>query len=201
MCWQSRARSNLLLKYSAFAYLVPGVIVAIAAGGWPSGYGRADICWLSTTGHQLIFAFAGPVAFVMLVNIIFFVRVLSVVTGMSRRRRSLEQPDKLQSLKRALVASGSFFSVMGLGWVFGLLTLENNILAFQYLFAIFGGLQGFFIFYFHVWRDSAVWNAFGASYYSSGSTTTDERCVASDTSMMNDYISFSHIFVLYCVFP
>ena len=175
---QSRTRSNQLLKYTAFAYLVPAVIVAVAAGGWPSGYGRTDICWLSTKGDKLIFAFAGPVAFVMVVNLVFFVRILRVITGMAQRRHSLEQPDKLQSIKRTFVASGSFFSVMGLGWIFGLLTLENNVLAFQYLFAIFGALQGFFIFYFHVWRDTAVWNAFSSGYGSANTSTTDERLIS-----------------------
>jgi hypothetical protein len=62
----------------------------------------------------------------------------------------IAQDESLFKAKRALVASGSFFSVMGIGWVFGLLTIENNIVAFQYLFGIFVGLQGFFIFYLYV---------------------------------------------------
>jgi hypothetical protein len=54
--------------------------------------------------------------------------------------------------------------VMGIGWVFGLLTIENDIVAFQYLFGVFAGLQGFFIFVFHVWRDPLVWTAYSVHY-------------------------------------
>ncbi len=153
---QSRTRSKLLLKFSAFSYIVPAIIVAIAAGGWPSGYGRSDICWLSTTGDRLIYAFIGPVIAVMVANLFFFFRSVIVVLRVPKRKLSKEHASRFESFKRSLAASGSFFSVMGLGWIFGLLTIENNVLALQYLFAIFGGLQGFLIFYFHVWRDRAM---------------------------------------------
>ncbi len=130
--------------YALFSYLTPAIIVAVSAGGWPSGYGshNASVCWLSTDHNALIYAFTGPVATVVFINIIFFIRTIIVVIRMAVRRKSLEEKESFQKTKRALVASGSFFSVMGIGWVFGLLNLKNDVLAFQYLFGIFGGMQG-----------------------------------------------------------
>ena len=38
-------------------------------------------------------------------------------------------------------ASGSFVSVLGLTWLFGFLAIGDASLFFQYMFAIFAGLQ------------------------------------------------------------
>ena len=111
--FEARTRTHLLLKYSLFAIITPAIIIAIAAGAFLNDYGREDVCWLSTTGNRLIFAFAGPVAFVMVVNIVFFIRILMVVTAMNGRRKSLEQEETFARLKRGFYAAGSFFAVLG----------------------------------------------------------------------------------------
>lgn len=39
--------------------------------------------------------------------------------------------------------------LLGLTWAFGLMVVHKHLLVFEYLFALFNSLQGFFIFLFH----------------------------------------------------
>ncbi|OCU01961.1 hypothetical protein XELAEV_180077397mg, partial [Xenopus laevis] len=39
--------------------------------------------------------------------------------------------------------------ILGSSWVFGVLAVNDQTIVFQYMFAIFNSLQGFFIFLFH----------------------------------------------------
>ena len=48
------------------------------------------------------------------------------------------------------------FPLLGVTWLFGILALDSKTIAFQYLFAIFNSLQGFFIFIFHCLLNSEV---------------------------------------------
>ena len=61
---------------------------------------------------------------------------------------------RLLQFDRAKV-SASFFCIMGMTWVFGILAISGD-LAMQYLFAILNSFQGVFIFVFHCWRDQTV---------------------------------------------
>ena len=63
-------------------------------------------------------------------------------------------PPLLLQFDRAKV-SASFFCIMGMTWVFGILAISGD-LAMQYLFAILNSFQGVFIFVFHCWRDQTV---------------------------------------------
>ncbi len=53
-----------------------------------SGFGSRDVCWLSTDGDQLIWAFVGPVSAIIAVNIVLFVRIMNVVMRVATRRES-----------------------------------------------------------------------------------------------------------------
>lgn len=48
------------------------------------------------------------------------------------------------------------FPLLGLTWIFGILTVTDAGLVFQYLFTIFNSLQGLFIFLFHVVRSKEI---------------------------------------------
>ncbi|KAK9391509.1 adhesion G-protein coupled receptor D1-like [Crotalus adamanteus] len=50
--------------------------------------------------------------------------------------------------------------ILGSSWIFGVLAVNERALVFQYLFAIFNSLQGFFIFLFHCLLNSEVRAAF-----------------------------------------
>lgn len=120
------------------------------------------MCWLTLDGPRTIWAFIGPVIFILAVNLYFFLRIMNIIL---RIRVDTEQsdPGKFSAARaiamRGLKASVSFFSVMGVGWTFGILVMVGGApdvtasLVFQYLFAIFAGLQGVFILVFHCLRD------------------------------------------------
>ena len=61
--------------------------------------------------------------------------------------------------KAALKASFAFFWLMGLGWIFGILLLVDDLLVWQYLFAICMGAQGIFVFTSHLLRNRRIRNA------------------------------------------
>ncbi len=65
---------------------------------------------LSTDGDRLIFAFVGPVALVLVLNIVFFVRTSAAIWRMSVRKHVIEESELRFKTKRALVAAASFFS-------------------------------------------------------------------------------------------
>uniref|UniRef100_A0ACB8FZ50 Adhesion G-protein coupled receptor D1 n=1 Tax=Sphaerodactylus townsendi TaxID=933632 RepID=A0ACB8FZ50_9SAUR len=50
--------------------------------------------------------------------------------------------------------------ILGSSWIFGVLAVNDHALVFQYMFAIFNSLQGFFIFLFHCLLNSEVRAAF-----------------------------------------
>jgi hypothetical protein len=58
----------------------------------------------------LIFAFVGPVALVLVLNIVFFVRTSAAIWRMSVRKQVTADSDLRLKTKRALVAAASFFS-------------------------------------------------------------------------------------------
>ncbi len=46
--------------------------------------------------------------------------------------------------------------LLGLTWVFGLLSVNSSTIVFAWLFSIFNSLQGLFVFIFHVLRSEKV---------------------------------------------
>ncbi|EGD77908.1 hypothetical protein PTSG_09543 [Salpingoeca rosetta] len=138
------------VRFAAFAYGVPALIV-LATGLviGEEGYGYEDACWLPTKNYE-IWAFLGPMCLAILVNIVFFVRIMRSILSVS-----VANADKAtrQRFIRGVRASASFLSIMGVTWVFGAL-LFSGAVAVQYLFTIFNVFQGLFIFIFH-----CVWNA------------------------------------------
>ena len=54
----------------------------------------------------------------------------------------------VEGVKRVLISIFGIMFLFGMSWVFGALTISDASLVFQYLFAIFTSLQGFFIFLF-----------------------------------------------------
>ncbi len=153
--FEHRANAASIHALAAFAYTVPAIVVLVTASNWMDAYGTDQVCWLSYTQSRAIYAFAGPAAVIGLVNLVLFVRTLVAVTQMPIKRNSGDTAKYVRA-KRSLMASASFFSVMGLGWTFGLAALENGSLPLVYLFAVLGSLQGLLIMIFNVWRDPII---------------------------------------------
>ncbi|XP_025059713.1 adhesion G protein-coupled receptor E3-like [Alligator sinensis] len=127
-----------------FGYGLPALIVAISVAANPAGYGTSEHCWLSEQGG-FIWCFIGPVCFIILVNLIFFLTPLWILR------------DKLSSLNTDVTtikdtrlltfkAIAQLF-ILGCTWSLGLFQTKHGIM--EYLFTISSSLQGAFIFLVH----------------------------------------------------
>ncbi|KAK0052900.1 protocadherin Fat 4, partial [Biomphalaria pfeifferi] len=125
-----------------FIYGIPLVIVAISLGATKTeGYISENYCWLSV--HKgLIWAFVGPVLFVLLSNFIILIITLRVMQSTAVHRLK-SKSEKLKSVVRTIYMLSP---ILGLTWIFGVLSVNSDLVVFQYLFAICNSLQGLFVF-------------------------------------------------------
>ena len=140
----------------AFAYGIPSICLIIAAATRWDQFGSERNCWLSTE-YGTVWAFIAPMLVVIAINCVVFIIVIKHVLTMGRRIRrrssSMEEVSKFANLKKGIKATMSFFSLLGITWLFGALAIGDASLAFFYLFAICNSLQGLFIFIFHCYLD------------------------------------------------
>ena len=97
---------------------------------------------------MLFGAFLGPIFAVLLFNCVIFVMVIKVLIKHSRKKFGNKKGKTIETTKRLLISTFGIMVLFGLTWAFGALTISDASLAFQFLFAIFNSLQGFFIFLF-----------------------------------------------------
>ncbi|XP_060060672.1 cadherin EGF LAG seven-pass G-type receptor 3 isoform X2 [Erinaceus europaeus] len=120
--------------YHALGWGVPAVLLGLAVGLDPEGYGNPDFCWISV--HEpLIWSFAGPVVLVIVMNAIMF--LLAARTACSAGPREAKKTSVL-----TLRSSFLLLLLVSASWLFGLLAVNHSILAFHYLHAGLCGLQG-----------------------------------------------------------
>jgi hypothetical protein len=62
---------------------------------------------------------------------------------------TVHQPDNIGKVKTGVKTAVAIFPILGLTWVFGLMTFNRETLFFRYLFAVFNSAQGMLIFLFH----------------------------------------------------
>ncbi|KAL5009618.1 hypothetical protein ScPMuIL_011923 [Solemya velum] len=137
---KSRVRWMLPLSWG-----IPAIIVGISLGVTQlTGYGNQKFCWLSVN-DALIFAFIGPALVVILINTVI---ICAAFRAMFQTSVMLTKSAKQQA-KTGLRSLCILLPVMGLTWVFGVFSLNEDLVFFQYLFAICNSLQGLFIFIFH----------------------------------------------------
>ncbi|XP_074610692.1 adhesion G protein-coupled receptor L3-like isoform X2 [Acropora palmata] len=144
-------------KYCACAWGIPFVFVVITLSASFDGYGTNTSCWLSVQ-KGTIWSFVVPVLLIALAN--------SIILGMVMREiLRLNQPATTENFKYQTVRCGAksaivLLPLLGITWIFGVLTFNSETVAFQYLFATFNSLQGFFIFLFHCLLNSEVRRVF-----------------------------------------
>ncbi|VDI70258.1 Hypothetical predicted protein, partial [Mytilus galloprovincialis] len=140
-------------------WVAPAVIVGISMGATQlEGYGdTSDVCWLSVD-NGLIWAFIGPALVIVLVNLVILALVIRTLfrTMRSKPGRSQQSKSRLEKTKSGVRSICVLAPLFGITWVFGVLSISRDLVAFQYLFAIFNSLQGFFIFVFHCLIDHRV---------------------------------------------
>uniref|UniRef100_A0A672P6R9 Cadherin EGF LAG seven-pass G-type receptor 3 n=1 Tax=Sinocyclocheilus grahami TaxID=75366 RepID=A0A672P6R9_SINGR len=101
--------------YYAIGWGVPAIITGLAVGLDPEGYGNADFCWISMY-DKLMWSFAGPVSVVLLVLCSSVCLCLPVIST-------------IRSAFLLLLLSTCV-------WLFGLMAVNNSVLAFHYLFIV-----------------------------------------------------------------
>ena len=83
----------------------------------------------------------GPIFVVFAFNFIIFVLGVRVLVTQSRKKKS-----SVKSAIKTMISIVGLMVIFGLTWLFGALTVREASTAFQYLFVIFNGFQGFFFF-------------------------------------------------------
>ncbi|XP_074485267.1 adhesion G protein-coupled receptor E3-like [Sebastes fasciatus] len=127
-------------------YGTPLVIVIISAIIRPSGYGTDRHCWLSLK-DGLIWSFFGPVCFIIIFNVIFFI---VIIWKLAQKFTSLN-PDlsKLHKIKAFTVTAIAQMCILGLMWVFGAFLFQEGTTVVAYIFTILNSLQGALVFLMH----------------------------------------------------
>ncbi|XP_067675273.1 uncharacterized protein [Haliotis asinina] len=137
---KSRLRWLLLLSWGA-----PVVVVGISLGVTQlKGYGSEQFCWLSLDSG-LLWAFVAPALAVILANLIIVFIVLKTMFSTT----AMMTKSAIEKGRAGLKALCVLLPLMGVTWVFGVFSVNEDLIVFQYLFAVFNSLQGFFIFIFH----------------------------------------------------
>ncbi|XP_041963546.1 adhesion G protein-coupled receptor B1 isoform X6 [Alosa sapidissima] len=161
--WQSymavtgRLRNRIIRKrFLCLGWGLPALVVAISVGFTKAkGYGTVNYCWLSLEGG-LLYAFVGPAAAVVLVNMVIGILVFNKlvskdgITDMKLKERAgnphYEAAVPLPSCRASLWSSCVVLPLLALTWMSAVLAITDRRSAlFQILFAVFDSLEGFVI--------------------------------------------------------
>ncbi|KAM6430956.1 adhesion G protein-coupled receptor D2 isoform 2-T2 [Liasis olivaceus] len=148
--------------YYVTGWGLPVVIVGVTLATSFNKYVADNHCWLNVQ-TEVIWAFVGPVLFVLTVNTFVLFRVVMVTVSSARRRSrmltpnsSLEKQIGVQiwaTTKPILV----LLPVLGLTWVCGILV--HLSITWAYIFIMLNSLQGLYIFLVYAIYNSEVRNA------------------------------------------
>ncbi|XP_043832994.1 adhesion G-protein coupled receptor D1 [Dromiciops gliroides] len=143
--------------YYAIGWGCPLVICIISVSASMDSYGENSNCWLSL-GNGAIWAFVAPALFVIMVNIGILIAVTRVISRISAENYKVH--GEANGFKLTAKAVAVLLPILGSSWIFGVLAVNDHAIVFQYMFAVFNSLQGFFIFLFHCLLNSEVRAAF-----------------------------------------
>ncbi|XP_066459512.1 adhesion G-protein coupled receptor D1 isoform X2 [Eleutherodactylus coqui] len=133
------------------------VICIVSATSALDSYGVGENCWLSLE-KGAIWAFVAPALFVIVVNIGILIAVTRIISRISADNYKVHRDANAFKLTAKAVAV--LLPILGSSWIFGVLAVNEQSIIFQYMFAVFNSLQGFFIFLFHCLLNSEVRAAF-----------------------------------------
>ncbi|KAM4736091.1 adhesion G protein-coupled receptor B1 isoform 8-T9 [Anableps anableps] len=180
--WQSymavtgRLRNRIIRKrFLCLGWGLPALVVAISVGFTKAkGYGTQNYCWLSLEGG-LLYAFVGPAAAVVLVNMVIGILVFNKlvskdgITDMKLKERAGQMTVPLYNMTLKCAKCGVISSadvsttatsnamaslwsscvvlpLLALTWMSAVLAITDRRSAlFQILFAVFDSLEGFVI--------------------------------------------------------
>nr|XP_033468864.1 adhesion G protein-coupled receptor B3 isoform X6 [Epinephelus lanceolatus] len=168
--WQSymavtgKVRTRLIRKrFLCLGWGLPALVVAVSMGFTKTkGYGTSLYCWLSLEGG-LLYAFVGPAAAVVLVNMVIGILVFNKLVSRDGildkklKHRAGYDSTSLASLWSSCVV----LPLLALTWMSAVLAMtDKRSILFQILFAVFDSLQGFVIVMVHCILRREVQDAF-----------------------------------------
>ncbi|KAK7107197.1 hypothetical protein V1264_015154 [Littorina saxatilis] len=163
------------------AYGVPLIIVGATMGITElEGYGGKDFCWLSLEGG-LLWAFVGPALAALMANFVFVVLVIRALLS----AKVMIQKDKREQTKSVVKAICVMTPILGLSWIFGVMSVNDDTVVFQILFVVFNSLQGLMIFILHCLMSKQVREGMQKKqrrYHSSTRFGTQKQSSESNTS-------------------
>ncbi|XP_069558395.1 adhesion G protein-coupled receptor D2 [Brachyistius frenatus] len=135
--------------YYLIGWGLPVLIVTITLASASGKYAADGYCWLSVQ-NGVIWGFAGPVIFIIMVNILVLTRVV-VITISTAKRRSImlamgtsPVEQAYEQIRAAVKAVLVLLPILGLTWLCGVLVPFSIVMA--YIFILLNSLQGLFIF-------------------------------------------------------
>ena len=142
-CWLS-TRNHIL-----WAFVVPALLIVTVSSGCYFIYPCSSVPEQPWCDHKGQFPLQTPwlrgPSFFQQGNIVVFALVIySMLSSHRLRKEPLSR-----RFQRGLKASFVLLPLLGISWSFGVLTMTSDKIVFNYIFAIFNSLQGFFIFIFH----------------------------------------------------
>uniref|UniRef100_A0A8C7SGT2 Adhesion G protein-coupled receptor D1 n=1 Tax=Oncorhynchus mykiss TaxID=8022 RepID=A0A8C7SGT2_ONCMY len=143
--------------YYGIGWGSPLVICVVSMTSALDSYGEVGNCWLSLK-IGAVWAFVAPALFVIVVNIVILISVTRIISRISSENYKVH--GDANAVKLTAKAVAVLLPILGISWIFGVLAINDHSLMFQYMFAVFNSLQGFFIFLFHCLLNSEVRAAF-----------------------------------------
>ncbi|KAM6965370.1 adhesion G protein-coupled receptor D2 [Aplochiton taeniatus] len=148
--------------YYVIGWGLPFVIVGVTLMISLDKYKAVNHCWLNVE-NDMIWAFVGPVIFVLAVNAVVLCRVVMVTVSSARRRAKMLTPssaskmhtfDLTWAVTRPVLI---LLPVLGLTWLCGVLVHLSVVMA--YIFIVLNAFQGLYIFLVYAVYNSEVRNA------------------------------------------
>ncbi|XP_034386291.1 adhesion G-protein coupled receptor D2 [Cyclopterus lumpus] len=140
-------------RHMKYYYLIgwglPVLIVTITLASASGKYAADSYCWLSVQ-NGVIWGFAGPVIFIIMVNVMVLTRVVIITISTAKRRSIMlamgtspvDQAN--EQIRAAVKAVLVLLPILGLTWLCGVLVPFSIVMA--YIFILLNSLQGLFIF-------------------------------------------------------
>ncbi|KAM7434936.1 hypothetical protein ABFA07_015040 [Porites harrisoni] len=154
-----------------FGWGFPAIMVIISLSVTQlKRYGHKEACWLNAD-EGLIWAFIVPALGVILVNIVVFILVMRQMMG----TKYMQNKTQVEKVRTGVKASGVILPLLGITWLFGLLSFNSDTIIFKYIFTIFNSLQGLMIFIFHCVLNKQIKDAFKKRRRRWVSTRHDKR--------------------------
>ncbi|XP_053276163.1 adhesion G-protein coupled receptor D2 [Pleuronectes platessa] len=148
--------------YYIIGWGLPVLIVGVTLAVSVDKYKADDHCWLNVK-TDTIWAFVGPVIFVLAVNAVVLCRVVMVTVSSAHRRAKMLSPSsasKLQTFDLTWAVTRPvliLLPVLGLTWLCGVLVHLSVVVA--YVFIALNAFQGLYIFLVYAVYNSEVRNA------------------------------------------